>query len=157
MNASSSTEEAPVFAITSAYIAESEGTEKKYVVYTLQFRHVTGVDDISPAILERRYTDFYNLYMALKKQYGEELSSISFPKKVLTGNFDNKLISTRTASFESLLKLVLINSKLRESGALLSFLQDMELNKAKQYINDKQHVLAAPILENNFRLLNKVL
>ncbi|KAK4880431.1 hypothetical protein RN001_008577 [Aquatica leii] len=153
--ASSSKEKiAPVFEITSAHIAETEG--KKYVVYTLQIRHVTGVDDSRPAILERRYTDFYNLYTALKKDYPDEMISVMFPKKVLIGNFDNKVISLRSTGFESLLRHVLIDSKLRNSNALLYFLQDIELNVVKNYLKEKDFILAAPLLENNFRLLNKV-
>lgn len=153
---SSKDKQTPVFEITSAHIAESEGIDKKYVVYTLQIRHVTGIDDSSPAILERRYTDFCNLYTALKKQHADVMTPVTFPKKVLMGNFDNKLISLRSTGFESLLKHVLTEPKLRASNALLSFLQDSELNKATQYLAEKQYALAVPLLENNFRLLNKV-
>ncbi|KAF5298380.1 hypothetical protein FQR65_LT01158 [Abscondita terminalis] len=145
---------APVIEITSAHIAESEG--KKYVVYTLQIRHVTGADDLRPAILERRYTDFCNLYTALKKDFPEEMVSVVFPKKVLMGNFDNRVISVRSTGFESLLKHVLIDSKLRNSNALLSFLQDIELNEAKCHLNVKEFTSAVTLLENNFWLLNKV-
>lgn len=126
------------------------------MVYTLQIRHVTAVDDASPAILERRYTDFYNLYTELYKQHAKLMPQITFPKKVLIGNFDNRVISLRSTGFETLLKHILMEPKLRNSNALLTFLQDNELNKAKQYLAEKQYVLALPLLENNFRLLNKV-
>ncbi|KAK5646597.1 hypothetical protein RI129_005061 [Pyrocoelia pectoralis] len=147
---------APVFEITSAQIAITEGSEKKYVLYTLQIRHVTGVDDSKPAILERRYTDFYNLYTALKKDYPNEMTTVSFPKKVLIGNFDNRLISIRSTGFESLLRHVLVDSKLRESPPLLTFLQEADLQKIKELLQNKDYASAAPLLENNFRLLNKV-
>ncbi|KAB0797707.1 hypothetical protein PPYR_08700 [Photinus pyralis] len=146
----------PVFEITSAQIALTEGSDKKYVLYTLQIRHVGGIDDSKPAILERRYTDFYNLYTALKKDYPNEMTAVAFPKKVLTGNFDNNLISLRSTGFESLLRHVLIDSKLRASPALLSFLQDVDLQKIKELLQIKDYAAAAPLLENNFRLLNKV-
>ncbi|KAF5293133.1 hypothetical protein FQA39_LY13743 [Lamprigera yunnana] len=147
---------APLFEITSAHIAETEGSDKKYVVYTLQIRLLTGANDTSPAILERRYTDFCNLYNSLKKDYPDEMSAVIFPKKVLMGNFDNKVISLRSTGFESLLRHVLVDSKLRGSSALLDFLQSIELSKAKEHLGEKRFDLALPLLENTFQLLNKV-
>lgn len=82
-----------VFEITSAYINEKEGTDKKHVVYTLQVRHITTRDDASPAILERRYTDFLNLYNGLRAEQPQLMASVPFPKKVLIGK--HKLISLK--------------------------------------------------------------
>lgn len=84
------------------------------------------------------------------------MANIAFPKKVLLGNFDNELISTRSTGFESLLKHISLESKLRSSNSLLRFLQEVELMKAKDLLEKKDHVVAYPILENNFKLLNKV-
>lgn len=74
-----------VFEITSAYINEKEGIDKKHVVYTLQVRHITTRDDASPATLERRYTDFLNLYNGLRAEQPQLMASVPFPKKVLIG------------------------------------------------------------------------
>lgn len=125
-------------------------------MYTLQVRHIAGKDDSSPATLERRYTDFYNLYNALKEEQPQLMAQVSFPKKVLVGNFDNKLISTRSTGFESLLKHISQEEKLRTSLALLRFLQDKEMTKTKELIDQKEYAVVVPLLENNFRLLNKV-
>lgn len=119
-------------------------------------RHISGSDDTSPSVIERRYTDFLNLYNQLKKDHYDLISSITFPKKVFLGNFDNTLISTRSTDFESLLKHILSETKLRSSKALLDFLQCVELDKAKTALEKKEFVEALPILENSFKLVNKV-
>lgn len=119
-------------------------------------RHASGKDDSYPSTIERRYTHFYNLHNGLKSEFPQLMASVSFPKKVLLGNFDNKLISDRSTGFEALLKYISTESKLRNSSALLKFLQDIELEKAKAILEKKQFSEAYPLLESNFRLLNKV-
>lgn len=114
-----------------------------------------GRDDV-PSTIDRRYTHFCNLYNALKLEEPELMATVTFPRKVLTGNFDNKLISSRSTGFEALLKHISLEAKLRASSALLSFLEDPELEKAKKFLADGQYLYALPLLENNFRLLNKV-
>ncbi|XP_018333723.1 sorting nexin-21 [Agrilus planipennis] len=145
-----------LFEIVSAFISEKDSESKKHVVYTLQVRHISGRDDFSPATIDRRYTDFLNLYLALKQEYPNLMQTVHFPKKVLIGNFDNKLITNRSTGFETLLKHISTNASLRSSPALLSFLQDQELLEAKQLIDEKQFSTALPILENSFQLLNKI-
>ncbi|XP_023020382.2 sorting nexin 21 [Leptinotarsa decemlineata] len=143
------------FEIISTRIID-EIEEKRYVLYTLQARFISGNDDPSPSILERRYTHFFDLYMALKKEQPQLMIDIPFPKKVLLGNFDNELISSRSTEFQSFMNYVADASQLRNSNALLHFLQDIELKQVKELLDKKDHELAYPILENNLRLLNKV-
>ncbi|XP_022912673.1 sorting nexin-21 [Onthophagus taurus] len=150
-------EESPLlFEVISAYICEKEGVDKRFVIYTIQVRHISGRDDSKPATIERRYTDFLNLYNGIKKDYPELMSTVVFPKKVLTGNFDNKLITTRSSSFEQMLRFVATEPKLRETRALLNFLQENEYLKCKELILSNEYSYAASILENQFRLLNNV-
>ncbi|RZC34493.1 PX domain containing protein [Asbolus verrucosus] len=144
-----------VFEIVSARICD-EGEERKHVIYTLQVRHISGNDDLSPSVIERRYTHFLNLFNALKKEHPQLMANIIFPKKVIIGNFDNELISTRSTGFESLLKHISTESKLRASKALVEFLQSAELEKAKALLEKREFSCALPLLENNFKLLNKV-
>ena len=145
-----------LFEIISAHISETDGSEKKYVLYTLRVRHVSKREDSLPATIERRYTDFLKLYTGLSNEFPDLMSSVTFPKKALVGNFDNKLITARSMAFELLLKHVVANDKLQSSQYLLNFLQETELIKVKQYISTKQHAFAIPLLENNFTLLNNV-
>lgn len=145
-----------MFEITTARIVYDDYGEKKYIIYTLHVRHMSGKDDLYPTVIERRYTDFLNLYTALKNEHPSLVTTIVFPKKVLLGNFDNKLISERSTGFEALLKHVSNNSKLRASYAFLNFLQDAELNRVKSILGQKEFTQALVPLENNFRLLSKV-
>ncbi|KAK9878413.1 hypothetical protein WA026_022054 [Henosepilachna vigintioctopunctata] len=127
-----------VFEIISARIQE-EVNERKYVIYNLQVRHLSGNDDLRPSLIERRYSQFLNLYNSLKIEYPELLVSIDFPKKVLLGNFDNDLISTRSIGFETLLKHIAANSLLRNSKSLVIFLQEPEVTQAKELMAKNLH------------------
>ena len=144
-----------IFEIISARISE-ESEDKKYVVYTLQIRYISGSDDLSPSVVERRYTQFLNLFNSLKKEFPSLMANLLFPKKVFTGNFDNELISTRSTGFESLLKHISGESKLRTSKAMQIFLQEPELSRAKKLLDEKSYNEAYEVLESLFRLLNKV-
>lgn len=84
------------------------------------------------------------------------MGNVLFPKKVLYGNFDNELISTRSTGFESLLKHISQETRLRNSNAMLSFLNDVELAQAKTMMEGTNYATAYPLLENGFKLLNKV-
>ncbi|XP_060517274.1 sorting nexin-21 isoform X2 [Cylas formicarius] len=143
-----------VFEIISTRIAED--SDKKYVIYTLQVRFISGTDDPNPSVIDRRYTDFLNLYNSLKRDYPSLMANVTFPKKVLTGNFDSELISQRSTYFESLLKHVCVESKLRTSAPLTIFMQEPELTKAKELLAKCEFDAAQKLLEENFKLLNKV-
>lgn len=145
-----------LFQITSTRISDEDTTEKKHIIYTLQVRHALGKDDSHISTIDRRYTDFLNLYTALRNEHPNLLTSVNFPKKVLVGNFDTKLISERSTAFELFLKHISNDSRLRSSHALLKFLQDGELKTIKEKLRQKEYGQAMPLLENNFRLLNKV-
>lgn len=143
------------FEIISARISDSN-EEKRHVIYTLQVRYIVSNNDCNPIVIERRYTHFLTLYTALKQAFPLLMNNVSFPKKKLIGNFDNQLISARSTEFESLLKHVSHNSKLKSSEALLTFLQEVEVIEAKQLMEKKYFPLSLHLLENIFKLLNKV-
>ncbi|KAG5896531.1 hypothetical protein JTB14_020504 [Gonioctena quinquepunctata] len=144
-----------LFEIISARISE-EAEEKKYVLYTLQIRYISGNDDLTPSVIERRYTHFLDLYNGLREEHPYLTSEMSFPRKVLLGNFENDLISSRSAWFEAFLNQIAAENSLRTSRALLYFLQDIELNQAKELMGSRDFPVAYPILENSLKLLNKV-
>ncbi|XP_026757307.1 sorting nexin-20 [Galleria mellonella] len=139
-----------------------EGDEKKFVAYMLQARRdnkeskVYELYDPDPANVERRYTHFLDLYNGLKKECPVLLNNVSFPRKMMVGNFDPNLISTRCAAFEILLDLISNESRLRDSPAAISFFQDIELIEAKRLMNEEKFDQALSVLETSFKLLNKV-
>lgn len=147
------------FEIPFARVMPSENEKsnaKKYVVYDLSVRQDLTASDPHPATIERRYTHFLQLMNGLRKEFGPLLNSVQFPKKVLMGNFSSDLISERSAAFETFLDYVVSSPVLRESAYFLHFLQGIELGNACQLLDERRNEQAVPILENCFRLLNKV-
>lgn len=130
---------------------------KKYVVYdVICTLDSTTQADKSPAIIERRYTDFLKLYEALKKEDPALMANIAFPKKRILGNFTSDLIAERALAFENFLDYCVSIPALRDSPSFLSFLQDDDLTKAARLCDERRNETAVPILENSFQLLNKV-
>lgn len=130
---------------------------KKYVVYDLNIRQDSlGACDANPVTIERRYTDFLNLYDGLRKDHAALVDRVIFPKKVFIGNFSSDLIAERSSAFETFLDHVVSTPVLRESDHFLKFLQEAELTRACQLLDERRNEQAVPILENCFRLLNKI-
>ncbi|XP_030561846.1 sorting nexin-20 [Drosophila novamexicana] len=129
---------------------------KRFIAYELTVRQDSSIMDEQPVKIERRYTDFRELYQCLKRQHPNELSNINFPSKVLVGNFSTELIAERSAAFTMFLTHVASQPKLRDLDAFLNFLQHEELTQACQYLDERRNEMAIPILENCFRLLNKI-
>lgn len=135
---------------------------KKYVVYDVTVHHAmsdppaSGAAGSNRTSVERRYTHFLKLYDGLRKEHPLLLQGTTFPKKVLVGNFSAELIGERSAAFESFLDYIVSVPSLRDSEHFLEFLQGDELKKACQLLDERRNEYAVPILENTFRLVNKI-
>ncbi|XP_055548895.1 sorting nexin-21 isoform X2 [Wyeomyia smithii] len=129
---------------------------KKYVVYDVSVRVDSKEPDPNPTSIERRYTHFLKLYENLKKEHPTLVQSVVFPKKVLMGNFTAELVGERSAAFENFLDYIISVPSLRDSEHFLEFLQADELSKACQLLDERRNEFAVPILENTFRILNKI-
>ncbi|CAK1550039.1 unnamed protein product [Leptosia nina] len=143
------------FEIVSSRTVEGVEKEKKFVAYMVQARQ-SRIFDPEPANVERRYTHFLDLYNGLKKEYPSLLNNVSFPRKIVVGNFDPTLISSRCAGFECLLNLIANESRLRDSVAAITFFQDVELKEARRLIVEEKYDQALSVLETSFKLLSKV-
>ena len=130
---------------------------KKHVIYDVCVHHDTEQDtDNDLTIVERRYTHFLSLYEALRKDNLQLMQNVIFPKKVLMGNFSAELIAERSAAFEAFLDYIVSIPALRDSAHFLEFLQGEELKRACQLLDERRNEYAVPILENSFRILNKI-
>lgn len=138
--------------------AEPENASvKKFVVYDLNVRlDSTKCTDPNPITIERRYTDFLSLYDSLRKDHGALMNSVIFPKKAFMGNFSSVLIAERSTAFEAFLDHIVSSSVLRESPHFLHFLEGIELTRACQLLDERRNEQAVPMLEDTFKLLNKV-
>lgn len=129
---------------------------KKFVVYDISIRQDSTTVDPNPTTIERRYTDFLKLFEGLRKEQPALIQNVTFPKKVLVGNFTTDLIAERSASFEVFLDYIVSSPLLRDSTYFLEFLQRQELARSGQLLDERRNEQAVPILENCFRLLNKI-
>lgn len=129
---------------------------KRYVVYRLQVNQRDP--ELRPVTIDRRYTDFAKLNTSLRQTFPDIFAEnkIDFPKKVLMGNFSQNLIEDRSAAFEFFLEFIVNKPQLRDSPHFVQFLQNQELSKACQFLDERRNESAVPILENLFSLLNKI-
>ncbi|GAB0095876.1 sorting nexin-20 [Sergentomyia squamirostris] len=130
---------------------------KKYVNYEICVTQLgLPTPDPQPATIERRYTNFLALYNGLRKDHPNQMQNVFFPKKRLMGNFSPDLIAERGAAFEVFLDAVVSSWELKESQHFLNFLQSIELERACRLLDERRNEQAVPILQNSFRLLNKI-
>ncbi|XP_053677742.1 sorting nexin-21 [Anopheles nili] len=137
-------------------ISVASNASKKYVIYEVNIRKDGPGPDPHPTSIERRYTHFLKLYDGLRKDHQAHLATVSFPKKVLMGNFTAELIGERSAAFENFLDYIVTVPLLRDTEHFLEFLQGEELRNACQLLDERRNELAVPLLENCFRLMNKI-
>lgn len=147
------------FEVTSARILpiDNNTNVKKYVLYTIHLRMDGGnIEDKEDAYIGRRYTELLNLYENLKKENLLLVQNVIFPRKRLTGNFSESLIAERSVAFEAFLDYIVTVPALRDSPFFLEFIQGEELKKACVFLDERRQEQAIPILENCFRVLNKI-
>lgn len=143
------------FLITSAQIHPKDvenASAKKFVRYEIL---VKSPRDESSASIYRRYTDFLQLYEGLRVEYPTLVQEVVFPKKCFMGNFSEGVVVERIELFSKFLRTILDRDELKESAHFLRFLQDQELEKACQLLDERRSEEALPILENLFSILNK--
>ncbi|CAH0557737.1 unnamed protein product [Brassicogethes aeneus] len=153
-------EEYPVYGLRLQIMqAQTSGNqdEKKHVIYKIIARIISSKDDLKPVIFDRRYTQFSDLYYTLKKEHPHLMTfKYDFPSKKLFGNFSYDLVCERGVAFEEMMNHIIMETNLRNSKAMLEFLQDTELKKAKDCLSTANYSAAMPLLEQNFLLLNKI-
>ncbi len=108
------------------------------------------------AAITRRYSDFERLHMSLKKRYASELRGISFPKKILTGNFKAETIAQRSRAFEQYLCHVYSISDLRASQEFVSFFYEDDLRKAYDCLRNGNYKSAPPMLKSSLLLQQRL-
>lgn len=107
-------------------------SSKRFVNYTILIKTAPGLDR-HPAVIERRFSDFLQLYQGLKSNTNHARivdKYVNFPKKVYMGNFSLTNIAERSIEFSRLLDLCMTKSSLLWSRPFVSFLLDKELKEA---------------------------
>lgn len=146
--------------LSAKVLPQSEGNNaKKFVLYMIQVRmecNEAELEEGKEAAIERRYTDLLNLFENLKKDHAALLNDVTFPKKKLIGNFSPSLIEERSKAFETFLDYIVTVPALRDSEYFLEFIQGDELKRACALLDERRNEQAVVILENCFRILNKI-
>lgn len=109
-------------------------SSRRFVNYTILIKTTPGLDT-RPAVIERRFSDFLHLYQGLKSDpiRGRIVDGcVTFPKKVLVGNFSLINIAERSIEFSRLLSLCVLRKELLWSTSFVAFLLDKELKEAQQ-------------------------
>ena len=141
--------------------------------YTISVKKKGVFCDPHPAVIERRYSDFLDLFLALRKEFPLLMSQVSFPRKVcfatsnikinpflyfsikwsqtnfnlylqvLIGNFGPVVINARRKGFKSLLVHAAKNERLNQSASLAAFLQNAEQREAQSWMMQKRYDLVS--------------
>lgn len=102
--------------------------KSKFVQYTLSIGS-EGERDSTAGIIEKRYSDFSALNSKLKKKFSKEMEHISFPGKVVIGNFTSETIAQRSRAFEQYLTHIFTVDCLRFSDEFKDFLYQKKIQE----------------------------
>lgn len=111
---------------------------------------------ISPTVIKRRYSDFENLHYTLKKKFSSVMSQISFPRKLLVGNFTCETIAKRSTAFEQYLTHLYSVFEVRYSPAFMKFFIHDDLDIAVNYFLEEKYSNSVPYLEKTVPVLEKL-
>lgn len=142
-----------LFEVTDASVVQDSSS--KYVLYTI---HViqSGGSDKTPAIITRRYSDFQRLHATLRRNHGDQMERVCFPRKKLRRNFTAETIAKRSRAFEQYLSHLCSLTAL--TGALcvrqFFFLPDLQTGQLLIRVGRYQEALG-PLL-NAKRLQQKL-
>uniref|UniRef100_A0A3P8WWH7 Sorting nexin family member 21 n=1 Tax=Cynoglossus semilaevis TaxID=244447 RepID=A0A3P8WWH7_CYNSE len=89
-----------LFEVTDASVVQDGSS--KYVLYTIQVCQ-SGGSDKTPAVITSRYSDFQRLHATLRRNHGDQMAGICFPRKKLRSNFTAETIAKRSRAFEQYL------------------------------------------------------
>lgn len=99
-----------------------------FQTYTIKVYTNGQNEDEHPCLIERRHSEFLDLFTKLCQEFPDLVSSFPFPKKVVIGNFSPEVITFRRTRFEALLLLISKHEKMLESPLVLDFIQSKELS-----------------------------
>ena len=108
------------------------------------------------AVIQRRYSDFERLHTSLRKKFPNELRGISFPKKMITGNFKAETIAQRSRAFEQYLCHVYSISVLRLSRPFIAFFYEEDLYKAYEHICARNYQTSLTMLKSSLLLQQRL-
>ncbi|XP_008286278.1 sorting nexin-21 [Stegastes partitus] len=142
-----------LFEVTDASVVQDSSS--KYVLYTI---HViqSGGSDKTPAIITRRYSDFQRLHATLRRNHGDQMERVCFPRKKLRRNFTAETIAKRSRAFEQYLSHLCSLSTLRDALCVRQFFYLSDLQTGQLLIRVGRYQEALGPLLNAKRLQHKL-
>ncbi|XP_068608607.1 sorting nexin-21 [Brachionichthys hirsutus] len=142
-----------LFEVTDASVVQDGSS--KYVLYTI---HViqSGGSDKTPAVITRRYSDFQRLHATLRRNHGDQMERVCFPRKKLRRNFTAETIAKRSRAFEQYLSHLCSLSALRGATCVRRFFYLSDLQAGQLLIRVGRHQEALGPLLNAKRLQQKL-
>ncbi|KAM4737289.1 sorting nexin-21 [Anableps anableps] len=142
-----------LFEVTDASVVQDGAS--KYVLYTI---HViqSGGSDKTPAVITRRYSDFQRLHATLRRNYGNQMERVSFPRKKLRRNFTAETIAKRSRAFEQYLSHLCSLPVLRGAPSVRQFFYLSDLQASQLLIGAGRFQEALGPLLNAKRLQHKL-
>ncbi|XP_038134319.1 sorting nexin-21 [Cyprinodon tularosa] len=141
------------FEVTDASVVQDGAS--KFVLYTI---HViqSGGSDKTPAVITRRYSDFQRLHAALRRNHGDQMERVSFPRKKLRRNFTAETIAKRSRAFEQYLSHVCSLPVLRGAPSVRHFFYLSDLQAGQLLLRSGRFQEALGPLLNAKRLQHKL-
>ncbi|XP_047443079.1 sorting nexin-21 [Mugil cephalus] len=142
-----------LFEVTDASVVQDGSS--KYVLYTI---HViqSGGSDKTPAIITRRYSDFQRLHATLRRNHGDQMERVCFPRKKLRSNFTAETIAKRSRAFEQYLSHLCSLSALKGAPCVRHFFYLTDLQTGQLLIRVARYQEALGPLLNAKRLQLKL-
>ncbi|XP_005805039.2 sorting nexin-21 isoform X1 [Xiphophorus maculatus] len=142
-----------LFEVTDASVVQDGAA--KYVLYAI---HViqSGGSDKMPAVITRRYSDFQQLHATLRRNYGNQMERVSFPRKKLRRNFTAETIAKRSRAFEQYLSHLCSLPDLRGAPSVWQFFYLSDLQAGQLLIRAERFQDALGPLLNAKRLQHKL-
>ncbi|XP_037833095.1 sorting nexin-21 isoform X2 [Kryptolebias marmoratus] len=142
-----------LFEVTDASAVQDGAS--KYVLYTI---HViqSGGSDKTPAVITRRYSDFQRLHATLRRNHGDQMERVSFPRKKLRRNFTAETIAKRSRAFEQYLSHLCSLAVLRAAPSVREFFYLSDLQAGQLLIRAGRFQEALGPLLNAKRLQQKL-
>ncbi|XP_067905532.1 sorting nexin-20 isoform X2 [Heterodontus francisci] len=142
-----------LFEIPETRTVEHQGS--KYVMYKVVVIK-SGTYDGSQAYIERRYSDFEKLHKNILKNFKEEIEGITFPKKIMAGNFMQEKITERKLAFTDYLGQLYAIKDIRESDEFIEFFFLPEVREGYGCLRSGQYNRALNCLLNVLTLQEKL-
>jgi len=127
-----------------------------HVNYTILINPHKDNTRSSQTLIIRRYSDFEAFHHRLKKQFSSLLSNISFPRKILTGNFTSQTIAKRSTAFEQYLTHLFSHFDVRYSQVFMEFFLGNSYSDGVLHFLEKNFILAIAEFEKSLPILEKL-